>query len=236
MWGIFQALSLWDGFAFVWFFMLWIGYTWYAKYRGSAALLRSVNHLRKLWMIQVALREQRVVDGTIIENLLMAPSFFASTTIIIVGGLLAMFGAQDKITQIFSDVPFLENSSSLIFDIKLMLLLAIFIFAFFRFSWAVRQYTFAAIAIGAFPGAKEFQAGKYDINDYAQPSSVVLSLAAEAFNAGIRAYYFAFAAVCWFFSPLIFILVSVLVVLVLYWREFRSDVLRALAQVPRDIR
>jgi len=51
-------------------------------------------------------------------------------------------------------------------------------------------------------------------------------LAAETFNDGLRAYYFSFAAMGWFFSPLFFVLTTLLIVAILYNREFHSDVLK----------
>ena len=58
----------------------------------------------------------------------------------------------------------------------------------------------------------------------------VLGLAAETFNDGLRAYYFAFALVAWFVSPFAFMAATALVVFVLYRREFHSEVLRMLRQ------
>ena len=49
-----------------------------------------------------------------------------------------------------------------------------------------------------------------------------MGLAAESFNDGTRAYYFAFAAAAWLFSPLAFALGSAGVVWILYQREFHS--------------
>jgi uncharacterized membrane protein len=56
----------------------------------------------------------------------------------------------------------------------------------------------------------------------------LVGAAAETFNDGLRAYYFSFAAMSWFFSPLALVLATALVVLILYGREFRSDVLDVL--------
>ena len=53
-------------------------------------------------------------------------------------------------------------------------------------------------------------------------------MAAETFNDGLRAYYFAFAAIGWFFSPVVFVLATGVVVYILYEREFRSEVLGVL--------
>jgi uncharacterized membrane protein len=53
-------------------------------------------------------------------------------------------------------------------------------------------------------------------------------MAAESFNDGVRAYYFAFAVIAWFVSPVAFAVGVALVVAVLYLREFRSQVLTVL--------
>ena len=55
-----------------------------------------------------------------------------------------------------------------------------------------------------------------------------MGLAAETFNDGLRAYYFSFAALAWFFSPLAMLGGTLLVVLILYRREFHSEVLKVL--------
>jgi uncharacterized membrane protein len=53
-------------------------------------------------------------------------------------------------------------------------------------------------------------------------------LAAETFNDGLRAYYFSFAAMGWFFSPLALVLATLLIIFILFGREFRSEVLAVL--------
>jgi uncharacterized membrane protein len=54
-------------------------------------------------------------------------------------------------------------------------------------------------------------------------------MAAEIFNDGLCAYYFAFAAIRWFLSPLLFALgTGGCVIYVLYQREFHSKVLQVL--------
>ena len=44
----------------------------------------------------------------------------------------------------------------------------------------------------------------------------------------MRGYYFAFAAIGWFFSPVVFMAATAGVVYILYEREFRSEVLSVL--------
>ena len=52
--------------------------------------------------------------------------------------------------------------------------------------------------------------------------------AAHSYNYGIRAYYFAVAALAWFINDWMFIATCAVVVLVLYRREFKSDSLKAM--------
>ena len=47
-------------------------------------------------------------------------------------------------------------------------------------------------------------------------------------NAGLRAYYFSFALLGWFVSPLAMVIATTVVVAILYSREFRSEVLHIL--------
>ena len=51
---------------------------------------------------------------------------------------------------------------------------------------------------------------------------------ARDFNRGLRAYFFALAALAWFVHPLLFMVANVYVLYVLHRREFRSKSLKAL--------
>ena len=92
----------------------------------------------------------------------------------------------------------------------------------------MRQYTFVALVIGSMPPVEDFASGKFDRKAYADRAGALVGSAAEAFNDGLRAYYFSFAAMGWFFSPAVLVVAAVLVTLVLYTREFRSEVLAVL--------
>ena len=64
-------------------------------------------------------------------------------------------------------------------------------------------------------------------------AGLVMGMAAETFNDGLRAYYMAyymaFAATVWFVSPLAFMAAAAGVVWIHYGREFHFDVLAVLA-------
>jgi len=225
-----MALLPWiDWAAVVIFFGSWAGYARFARQRSGSrhSVLAATNAVRRQWMLQTTYREVRVIDGVVIQNLSTSPSFFASTTILIIGGLLAVLGG-DKANELVRDLPFAARTTTIIFDMKLILLLAIFVYVFFRFTWSMRQYTFGALLIAAAPEAEAFISEGLSREAFADKAGRVVGLAAETFNDGLRGYYFAFAAIGWFFSPIVFMLATVGVVYILYEREFRSEVLSVL--------
>ena len=212
----------------------WAGYVVFAKRSssGRSSVLATTNQIRRQWMLQATYREVRVFDGVVIQNLSTSPSFFASTTILIIGGLLAVLGTTEKATELVREIPFAARTSVLVFDLKIVLMLMIFVYAFFRFTWSMRQYTFGALMVAAAPEAEALTAqgaeGEAWRQAFADRAGRVVGMAAETFNDGLRAYYFAFAAIGWFFSPIVFVLATGAVVYILYQREFRSEVLGVL--------
>lgn len=220
-----------DWVALLWFFAAWIGYALFANRRAAVqpSVLATTNRIRRQWMLQTTKREVRVIDGVVVQNLSVSPSFFASTTILIIGGLLAVLGAGEKATELARELPFAARTSALVFDLKLLLLTAVFVYSFFRFTWSLRQYTFGALLVASAPESSEFAAeGGPSREEFADRAGRVVGLAAETFNDGLRGYYMAFAAIGWFISPLIFMLATAGVLWILYQREFRSEVLDVL--------
>jgi len=226
-----------DWLALLVFFGGWLGYAAFAKRQSQfeGTLLAATNRERRRWMLQTTYREVRVIDGVVVQNLSTSPSFFASTTILIIGGLLASLGASEKATELVHELPFAARTTNLVFDLKLVLLIGIFVYAFFRFTWSMRQYTFGALLVAAAPSSEAFIEQKLSREDFANRAGRLMGMAAETFNDGLRAYYLAFAAIAWFFSPWAFMAGTLGVLFVLYQREFRSDVLAVLqSEEPRS--
>lgn len=227
---IFSILPWADWLALVCFFALWVGYAWFAKVLGQrrSSLLITTNRYRSYWMKQAAMRDPRMLDGLITQTLSNTPAFFSSTSILVIGGLFALLGTTDKATELMSEIPFAQATPLIVFEFKILVLVSIFVYAFFRFSWCMRQYTFVALVIGAMPPPSDFKSGKFDALEYADRAAAMVGAAAETFNDGLRAYYFSFAALAWFISPLAMVLGTGAVVAILYSREFHSEVLKVL--------
>ncbi|MDH5488433.1 MAG: DUF599 domain-containing protein [Rhodospirillaceae bacterium] len=218
--------------ALVWFGACWVGYTFYADNVNSNrhTLLTAMRDKRELWMKRMIGRENRMVDASIMSTLMRSVSLFASTTIFILAGLLAVLGSADKAQALLHEIPFAVVNTGTQWEIKILLLLIIFVYAFFKFAWALRQFNYAIVLLGAAPPMEE--AGSNDANEFAAANASVISLAVLSFNRGLRAYYFGLAALSWFIHPALLAVATMWVVAVLYRREFMSKTLDCLDNVP----
>ncbi|MBN8532410.1 MAG: DUF599 domain-containing protein [Alphaproteobacteria bacterium] len=222
------ALPTRDVFALLWFFVCSVGYTWYAELVSvkKRSLLNVMNQYRLQWMRQMLKRDNRMVDSTAVGNLLRSIAFFASSTILIVAGTISMMNYRDHAIEIISTLPFAVENQKQVWEIKTILLTMIFVYAFFKYTWSLRQYNYACIMIGAAPMPNE----KLEQHEaYAQRAAGLIGNAARHFNMGLRAYYFGMAALSWFIHPWLLVVVTTWVVVVLYRREFRSKTLDFIA-------
>ena len=183
-------------------------------------------------MRRVIARENRIVDTAIVQNLFQGNNFLASTSILALGGLAALLGASTQVVSVVASLPLAQATSTRGFEVKIMLLIVIFVYAFFKFTWAMRQFNFLSMMIGTAPAKSD---AVTEIESFITRGASLASLAGENSNRGLRAFYFAMAALSWFLHPVLFMATSALVVGILYHREFRSRTLQVLLeQVPGD--
>jgi len=182
-------------------------------------------------MKRVMLREVRVGDAALIANLERNVNFLASTTILILAGLLTTFTVTDEITRLVGQVPLAFPTSYESVQLKFLLLVVIFVYAFFTFTWSLRQYGFCSIVLGGAPMPYEKGVTDEDREDYAYYAARVIDLAGKSYNHGLRAYYFALSVLVWFINPYLFVLACGFVTAVLYRREFKSRSLKALMHI-----
>jgi uncharacterized membrane protein len=216
-----------DWAALGWFFVCWTGYGWYAEsgVHGARGLI-GVGHIHRLeWARQMLRREVRMVDASLVGNLMSSVSFYANTTIYIIAGLMALWGTLDTAIRVTAELPFARETGRTLWEIKLLLLIGVFVFSYFKFTWSLRQFNLFSILIGAAP---EIGIPEPDLERYAQKLAGVNTLAGDEFNRGIRAYYFGLAALAWFVQPWLFMVVTTVVLAVLYRRDYASTTLATL--------
>lgn len=217
-----------DVFACAFLVVVWVGYVVFAIRHGRRvpSLHSQMDIYRREWMVRMIDRDNRMIDVNIIRNLTRSSQFFASITMLILGALIALTGYVQQALDVVSGLPFTVKGSARLLEIKILLLVVIFVYAFFKFTWAIRQLGFCSTLVGAAPRQPKDNPEQYApvINRIAR----IVSYAGVNFNNGLRAYYFGMAALSWFLHPWLMIAATAWVANILFRREFASKTLRAM--------
>ena len=187
--------------------------------RGLNALM---NEYRLRWMLEMQARDNRIVDSSLMGTIQTSTSFFASTSLIAIGGTLALLRGTDDVFRIFGDLPLLGVPSSRgVFEAKAFGLTIIFGYAFFKFAWASRLYSYEAILIGATPRAGSPRAEQR--RAIALRAAEMNIVAGRHFNRGLRAIFFSVAYLGWFVSAYVLMVATAVTLAVMWRRQFYSD-------------
>ncbi|WP_417450795.1 DUF599 domain-containing protein [Kordiimonas sp.] len=196
----------------------------------AKSISAAIDRQREHWMEQARRRELRMLDSNILGVLVSGISIFASTNIFVIGGLIAGLAYNEELSAAFSSVPFADPISPGRWAIKLTLLLAIFVYAFFKFAWAIRLANYCAISVGAMSAPEDAETDVAAAR--AKAASKLAALCGHHFNRGLRANFYGLAVLGWFFSPWLFIAGTLFVVIILLRREFFSRALLAVKDTP----
>jgi uncharacterized membrane protein len=79
-----------------------------------------------------------MLDAILLGSLGQGNAFFASTSAIAVGGLAATMGSGEKVQAMLGRLPYVAPATPFIWETKQLLILAILVYAFFKFAWAFR--------------------------------------------------------------------------------------------------
>ncbi len=219
--------------ALIWFVICFNGYMRYARQRAyrsnsnSPSLAAELHRYRFQWMLRVLSRDMRIADNAAIANLEKGVSFFASTTMLILAGLITVLGSTEKAIHLIEGLPFAVEANRAEWELKLMMLIFMFVYAFFKFTWSLRQYGFVTIMVGGAPSPNE-EFSQEEREALASRMASMASMAANNFNLGLRTYYFSIALLSWFINTWLFMIMSALIVFILFRREFKSSTLRIL--------
>ena len=135
-----------DAVALAWFFLLWAGYNltvdWWLKH--PLWLNQHMGLVRGAWMAAMLKRNE-------IGHLIHSVTFFASTTMLLVAALVGILAAVNQTFDAVMSLSFAIQTTKPMFELKLLLLTGIFVYAFFKFTWSLRQYNYACALVGATP-------------------------------------------------------------------------------------
>ncbi len=219
-----NSLSGLDAIAVAVFLAVWWGLSWRIGHPSAArpSVTVLMSDYRTKWMQVMVTRQPRIFDAQIMASLRQSTSFFASTCLLAMGGLLALIGNVDPLRGVAAGLTNMESGSAVL-QIKLLLALFMLGNGFLKFVWANRVFGYCSVMMGAVP------------NDPDDPQAMPLAIkagklnarAAINFNAGLRSMYFALCALAWLGGAWV-LLVGVAVTAWVVWsREFAS--------APREI-
>lgn len=216
-----------DVVAICWLALVWAGYNLVMDRLLSRriGLNQHMKDVRRLWMLRMLERDNRITDASLVGSVMQSVSFFASATMLVLVGLVGFLGAVDQAYGALSALFFTVKTSKELFELKILVLVGIFIYAFLKFTWALRQFNYSCALLGAAPVAPVLAS---DRDAIASPIAELLSLAVSSFNGGLRAYYFSLAVLTWFIQPWLFMVVTGWMLLVLVRRQLLSRTFRAI--------
>ena len=173
---------------------------------------------RREWMLQMITRDPRIYDATILGNLRQGTAFFASASMISIGGVLALAANKEQLIGIADDLT-LSRDPDIVWEVKLLVTLFFVTNAFLKFVWSNRLFGYCAVVMSSVPNEvdhpntrpRAIQAGEINVT------------AAKGFNRGLRSVYFGLASIAWLAGPIALILASLVTCLVLWRREFASQ-------------
>jgi uncharacterized membrane protein len=219
--------------ALAYFLLAWAGYAIAVEWGpGSSSGLNARMHdYRDIWMRRALGRELRMFDAQIMAALQNGTAFFASTSLIAIGGGLTMLRATNEIHVVIENLQVGEPPTSAQWEFKAAGLILILVYAFFKFAWAYRLYNYVAIMLGAMPPASERTT--MEAERHVLRTTRLFESAGRHFNRGQRAFFFALGYLGWLAGPWPLFISTTAIVIVLWRRQFASGAQSALtAEVP----
>jgi len=184
------------------------------KRRPSLSVI--MNMQRRRWVAN-ATRRESPFDAILSGNIMGSVSFLASTAVLLILAIFAVFGQVPALLEALNSLSPDRHYNSAEVQMHLVVMLVMFVLAFFAFTLSLRQFNHFCIMLGAI--------------DHSEPTSDeeidaitrMNALGAQNFNSGIRAYYFSVATVAWFVADWLPIATCVATILILVHREFFSS-------------
>jgi uncharacterized membrane protein len=173
-------------------------------------------------------REARMVDMQIMAALQNGTAFFASTSLIAIGGTLSLLHSTDDILTVMSALPLSVPTSRPQWEAKTIGLVIIFAYAFFKFAWSYRLYNYVAILLGAMPFSADKETPEAEA--HIRRTARLFRSAGQHFNRGQRGFFLAIGYLGWFAGPYVLMGSTAAVIVVMWRRQFASESRRAVIE------
>jgi uncharacterized membrane protein len=213
-----------DFAALAFYLLVWTFFALAADGRlfSRVSLTTAMNAQREAWMRTMARRELRMIDTSIMIGLQQGTAFFASSSIFAIGGCFALLGATEQVLSVLSDLPYVGSPSRGLFETKVLGLIVLLAYSFFKFGWSYRLFNYCSILIGAVPVMRDEPTLEAETEAAIVRAAKMNILAGKHFNAGLRGIFFSIGYLGWFVNAGVFALTTLLLLAVLIRRQFFS--------------
>ncbi len=191
--------------------------------RPSVSVLMA--RYRRDWMTEFVSRENRIFDANILANLRQGTTFFASASMIAIGGTLALIGNPERLSGVARDLA-LGSDPTVVWEIKLLPVVLLVTNAFLKFVWSHRLFGYCSVVLSSVPSDPDDPTAR----SRAEKAAEINISAARSFNRGLRSLYFALGSLAWLLGAIPLLAATVITVVMLWRREFRSNTRRVLLQ------
>ena len=195
---------------------------------GRNGLSAHMDHYREVWIERMLHREARMVDMQIMAALQNGTAFFASTSLIAIGGTLSLLRSTQDMLTVMGSLPFAIPTTREQWEAKTIGLVIIFAYAFFKFAWSYRLYNYVAILLGAMPFSEDRETP--EALAHVRRTSLLFRSAGQHFNRGQRGFFLAIGYLGWFAGPYVFMGSTAAVIAVMWRRQFASESRRAVLE------
>lgn len=173
---------------------------------------------RREWMRQFVKRDPRIFDSQIIASLRQGTAFFASASMIAIGGGFALLGNAERLRGVAQDLT-MESDPIFLLEVKLLVLLLFAANAFLKFVWSHRLFGYCSVIMSAVP----IEPDDPKALPIALQAAEINITAARGYNRGLRSVYFGIASSAWLLGAGPLILATAVTLLVILRREFASQ-------------
>ena len=197
----------------------WAGIGWLIEHPPVSRLSVTVlmKEYRREWMRQFLTRQPRIFDASMIDSLRQGTAFFASASLIAIGGGIALIGNPAAIVGLAEDLTLPADASGL--QLRVLLVIMFLANAVLKFIWSNRLFGYCAIIMAAVPNDPSEPVAPHR----AQQAAELNITAAKSFNRGLHSIYFALGSLGWLLGPYVLIATTLLTSAMLIRREFASE-------------
>ena len=197
---------------------LWLGLGWLIEnppaWRVSVSKL--MERYRHDWMAEFVTRQPRIFDATMIDSLRQGTAFFASASMIAIGGGIALIGNPAMLAALTRDLTLASDTAGL--QLRVALVVAFLANALLKFIWAHRLFGYCSILMAAVPNDPNHPEARHRATQAAD----INITGAKSFNRGLRSIYFALGALGWLLGPWGLTVGALVISAILIRRDFGS--------------